>query len=436
MRPIWARSSGRWTWRCSIRIRAGLPAWKVAGAALLLAAITAVVLAWRRRRPYLLAGWLWYLGMLVPVIGLVQVGEQAMADRYTYLTQIGLYIALAWACAEVAARSPRQARAIGVAAALGLAALTVCTWRQTTFWQDSETLWTHALKCTTENVTAHNNLGNHLLEAGRFEEAIDHFRRAVDIMPECAEAHNNLGNALAKVGQSDEAIVHFHRALDFKPDYATAYYNLGSVLADRGRPDEAIRCLRTALEIQPGHLKALNNLGNVLAATGRLGEAVACYRKAVEFEPAFATAHFNLSAALRQQGNFRDAVVHLREAARLTPTDVVVLNRLAWVLATCPDARVRNGAEAVALAQRAAQLSGGREPLTQNTLAAAYAEAGRFREAVQTAAAAVPLASAQRNNSLRDDLRARLRLYAAGSPCRDNREDRSLRAAAPSCQRP
>jgi Flp pilus assembly protein TadD len=233
-----------------------------------------------------------------------------------------------------------------------------------------------------------------------------------------------MGNVLAARGQVGQAITHFQRAVEIDPGFGPVHNNLGVALADQGRLEEAIAQYRQALKIEPDHAAARVNLGRALAARGQLDEAVACYRKALQTEPASAAAHFNLADALGQQGKFPDAVGQLREAARLAPDNVKVLNRLAWVLATCPDARVRNGAEALALARRAVQLAGRQEPLTQNTLAAAYAEAGRFREAVQTAAQALPLASAQKNNALTADLRARLKLYASGSPCRDNQEDR------------
>ena len=216
------------------------PAWEVVAAVAVLLAISTAVFAARRKCPYLLFGWLWYLGTLVPVIGLVQVGSQAMADRYTYLTQIGLYVAFAWGAAHVAGSWPSRRRALAAVAALVVAGLMACAWQQTRYWRDSETLWTHTLACTPQNPIAHNNLGLALAGRGQVDEAIAHYRKALEIKPDYAEAHNNLGNALAGRGQIDEAIAHYRKALEIKPDYAKAHYNLGMALAGRGQVDEAI----------------------------------------------------------------------------------------------------------------------------------------------------------------------------------------------------
>src|SRR3972149_3559607 len=175
----------------------GLPMWKVAGALLLLAAICGGVVALRRRCPYLLVGWLWYLGMLLPVIGLVQVGLQAMADRYTYLTQIGLCIAFAWGVAQFTRSWPYRGWVCGIASVLALATLLGCAWLQTSYWHDSETLWTHTLACTSRNFVVHNNLGNALAKVGRLKEAVENYEQALELKSNYHEAHNNLGVALA-----------------------------------------------------------------------------------------------------------------------------------------------------------------------------------------------------------------------------------------------
>ena len=230
-----------------------LPLWQAVAALLALVAITAAAVILGRRWAPPLVGWLWYLGMLVPVIGLVQVGGQARADRYTYLTQIGLYLAVAWAVVAAARRtgegvSPIRADAkTGTApsvqcrvlawsgASLILIALMGCAWRQTTFWRDSETLWTHTLACTSRNSVAHTNLGIALAERGEVEAAISHYRKALEIQPNHHETHNNLGAALAGQGRIDEAVVEFENALKIKPDYAAARQNLAMALADRER---------------------------------------------------------------------------------------------------------------------------------------------------------------------------------------------------------
>jgi Flp pilus assembly protein TadD len=340
----------------------GLPIWRVAGALLVLAAISLGVLACWRRNPYLLVGWFWYLGMLVPVIGLVQVGAQAMADRYTYLPQIGLCIALAWGIAHVAKLWPYRRSICRIASALAITILIGCSWRQTTFWCDSEMLWTRALACAPHSFKAQCNLGSALTKRGRFDEAIEHLQAALDLKPHNAEAHVDLGIALASRGRADEAITQYRDALKIKPDYVDA--------------------------------------------------------------------HCNLAVALMSQGQIGEAITHFHEAVNFKPDNSSALNNLAWLLATCPEATFRNGAEAVKSAERALHLSNGQEPTILDTLAAAYAEAGRFPEAVQTARKALDLVNRQNNESLAEGLKARLRLYEAGTPYRDN----SAAAATPAPQ--
>ena len=181
----------------------GLPIWKVAASSLAVAGISAAALVWRRRFPYLFVGWFWYLGMLVPVIGLVQVGSQAMADRYTYLPQIGLCMAVTWGVAQLAVSWRYRFRVCGAAAALAVLVLMGLAWRQTSYWRDSETLWTHTLACTARNFLAHYNLGVALAERGQVDAAIAHYQKALEIKPDYAEARNNLDLALRMRGQPD-----------------------------------------------------------------------------------------------------------------------------------------------------------------------------------------------------------------------------------------
>ena len=331
-----------------------LPMWKTFGALVVLACISSAAVKWRRRFPYLLVGWLWYLGMLVPVIGIVQVGSQAMADRYTYLPQIGLYIALAWGAADACRSWPSRRWVCGVASALMLVLFMGCAWRQTTFWRDSEVLWVRDLACSAGNWRVPGNL----------------------------LACNNFGIVLANRGQFDEAIACFEKALELKPDSAEAYFNLGLVQARHGQIDKAIAHYRKALELKPDCAEAHFNLGLALAGRGEVDSAIAHYQKALEIKPAFVEAH----------------------------------NNLAWLRATCPAAALRNGAEAIEHAQWANQLCGGRQPELLDTLAAAQAEAGRFPEAAATAHKALELAGQQNKRALADTLRARIALYEAGKP--------------------
>jgi tetratricopeptide (TPR) repeat protein len=432
------------------RLSLALPLWKVLAAFLVLASVTVAAWVWRRTRPYLLMGWLWYLGMLVPVIGLVQIGIQAVADRFTYLPQIGLGIALAWGAADLCRSSPRLRRLCGGASVLALALLMGCAWRQTAFWHDSEALWTHTLACTSRNSMAHTIFATGLAKWGRVEEALDHFRRAIEFQPDdavprcnvadilakqgrldeamasyrdvlkiqpgCVTAHNNLGQLLARQGRLDEAAEQYRRALQIQPDLAVAYWNLGNVLLARGRLAEAESQYRKALEIAPDYAMARNNLGHALAKQGRLDEAIAQYQKALEIAPDYAETHDNLGAAFVRLGRFDAALPQFQKALQIQPDYVEARKNLAWLRATCPQASLRNGAEAIEHARRADQLCGNTRPDVLDALAAAYAEAGRFPDALATARKALELAVQQKKRALADALRTRIALYEAGKP--------------------
>ena len=325
-----------------------LPVWPVAGAVVLLAGITLLVLAAARRCPWLPVGWLWYLGMLLPVIGILQVGAQARADRYTYLSFIGLFLMITWTVGDLCPPWRQRKLVLGAAMAIVLAILTVCTSVQVSYWRDSESLWTHALACTSDNVVV----------------------------------RYHLGLAFSQQKRADEAIAQFQKALEIQPDYAEARYNLGTILIQQKRLDEAIAQLQKTLEIQPDNASAHKNLGIVFFQLGRLDEAIAQFKKSLEFRP----------------------------------DQVEIQNNLAWVLATSPQATLRNGDQAVKLAQRANQLTGDRNPKLLCTLAAAYAETGRFSEAVETAHLALQLAGEQYNFALANDIQSQLKLYQAGVP--------------------
>jgi tetratricopeptide (TPR) repeat protein len=264
----------------------------------------------------LLVGWLWYLGMMVPVIGLLQIGIGNGADRFTYLPQIGLAIALAWTLAD-ACRAPQSRWGGAAAATCGLVILIISTWRQTCYWDKSETLLTHAVACTSQNALAHCNLGLALWERGKIDEGMAHFQKALEIKPDYPQVHFNLGTALASRGQMDEAIQHYETALRLKPDYVAAHVNLGITLATCGRTDEAIAHLRRAIEIDPSIAEAHNNLGSVLASRGAIDDATVEFQKAVEIKPEYADAHRHLGIALAARGRVDEAIEHYRKALTL-----------------------------------------------------------------------------------------------------------------------
>ena len=277
-----------------------------------------------------------------------------------------------------------------------------------------------ALEISPYDAQAYYNLGVVLAGRGQFDEAIAHYQKALKNKPDYAEAHDNLGNLLAGRGQLDEAIAHYQKALEIKPDYAQAHYNLGVVLAGRGQLDEAIAHYQKALKLKPDFAEAHSNLGVALAGRGQFDEAIAHFQKVLEIRPDKVGAPQNLAIALARREKTLKAVAERHDALRLRANDVALLNDTAWMLATNPNASVRNGTEAVELAQRALQLSGGKEPVILGTLAAAYAEVGRFPEAVQTARKALELATQQGKQALAESIQAKIRIYEAGSAFRES----------------
>ena len=371
-----------------------LALWQVALAAMFLFAMTLVVFGLRRTRPYLLVGWLWYLVMLLPVLGIVQVGLQAHADRYTYLPQVGVYLVITWFLADLTAPSPFR-RQLGVAAAIVVIGLLgACSWKQVGYWKDSETLWRHALAVNHDNDVADANLGLVLAEDGRVDEGIAHLQNALAIrsgpvLPHhtlsLALIHCDLGYALARKGALDEAVTHLREAVILRPNYPDAHYNLASALAQQGDNREALEEYRRTLALRPDDADARTSFGNTLA----------------------------------QEGLITDAMAQYEAALQLAPDAVLTLNNLAWILSVSPNASIRNGAKGVGLAERAVRLSGGKNAVFLRTLAAAYAESGRFLEAVETAQQALELAGADPNPAATRVLGQDIELYRAHAPLRD-----------------
>jgi tetratricopeptide (TPR) repeat protein len=351
-----------------------IPVWQASLAGLMLAGASVMVVRLHRSRPYLATGWFWYLGTLIPVIGLVQVGAQARADRYTYIPMVGLSIMVAWGLAEVA----HHPRVKPLAVALMSLACLVCAvlaWYQVQHWRNSETLFRHALEVTTDNAVAHDNLANYLmnvpgglpeavghLEAalridpdsvpahtgmgsalasmpGRLPEAFPHFQAALRLAPDWPIAHDELGSALMKAGRLPEAIAEFTTALRLDPDYADAHFNLGVALSQvPGRIPEAIDEYQAALRIQPGHAQAQLNLGNVLAGLpGRVAEAIEAYQAALRIRPDYAEAHYNLGRVLSgMPGRLADAMAEDQAALRIRPDYAEAHNNLGNLLSQIP----------------------------------------------------------------------------------------------------
>jgi len=365
-------------------LKNGFPVWEVAVAILLLTVLTRVAWVFRRKQPFILVGWLWYLGMLVPVIGVVQVGEQAYADRYTYLSQIGLCLAGAWATAVWARKWSLQIAEQGSLVAAILCVLLAVSYNQTSYWRNSETLWRHAIDCTEDDALARNNLGIVLFYRGQVEEAAALWRQALQINPAYAEAHNNLGYALFREGRTNDAIVQYREALRIDPTFALAHNYLGIALFGQGRAEEAIAEFQEALRDNPSFAEA--------------------------------EARYYLGLAQFQLGQSEQAIAQIEKTVDLQPGDKVFQSELAWMLATAPRISSRNGARAVKLATQASQSSGNTNPGILRILAAAYAEAGEFPNAVQTAQKALQLAETQPDTTLANKLRREIKLYQANHP--------------------
>jgi tetratricopeptide (TPR) repeat protein len=471
-----------------------LSSWPLA--LMLLLVITTLLIWQRRRRPYLLTGWFWYLGTLVPVIGIVQVGLQAMADRYTYIPLIGPFIMISWGAGEVVARWPRVVRLAAVAAGIVLVACFVRTWQQVGVWRNSGVLFEAMLETVPDNHIARFYYGQALYQRGQFADAASQFRAATELSPKHHESWMNLGLCEAELGRPEQAMAAMAEALRLIKierreadsqrliiSHAGAHYNLGRGWFLRGDLDKAVAHLKEGVAINPsdasihvalaavyqkqqrfaeaaeslrqavrrdprradahqalGHAlmslkqwdaaaehfaKAVSlnpsdrdsqfQLGLTMLQRGKLDEAASHFAEMLKSEPESARLHFQVGVVAQTRGDDAGAVVAYRNALRLDPRSSA-RNNLAWLLATTPDAQLRNGGEAVRLAESMRQERGDVAEVL-DTLAAAYAEAGDFERAVATAEQAI--AAARPDSALAGELRQRLALYKQRKPYRE-----------------
>lgn len=307
-----------------------VPVWQIAGAGLFIAAVFFLMIRSAKRHPYFPVGWLWYMGTLVPVIGLVQVGGQSMADRYTYIPFIGLFIIIAWGIPEFISR--RREIVLGGFAAGILSVLMIITYFQIKHWRNSITLFEHAIEITENNAKAHSNLGYVLLEKGNLEKAASHFKLALKIKPYSTEVHNNMGIALARLGRKEAAEAHFREALQIEPDDALANYNLGIILNEKGDATGAVFHFQAAIAANPRYTEAHYNLGNLFMSQRRIREAGFHFQKVLEFHPNDADAHNQLGIIFASLGKRNEALVHFRNAARIHPADANIRNNLGLTL--------------------------------------------------------------------------------------------------------
>jgi protein O-mannosyl-transferase len=295
------------------------PGWQMAGALLLLVVITVFAVVRAEKQPYVIFGWLWFIGTLVPVIGLVQVGMQAMADRYTYIPLIGLFVMLTWGLADAARKWRLPISVLALAAGVLLLVSGTLTWKQTGYWKNSETLFRHALDVTRENFIAHYNLANVLARQKDQAEAVFHYRQALQVKPGFSDAHINLGNTLSLQGNDEDAIRHYRAALKLQPQNARLYVNLAIALEKTGLPDQALTHYLEAIQIDPDNEDTRYRAANILFQSGKASEAAAQYREAVRVAPDFAEAHYNLGVVLFQQADISGAIDAFERALSVRP---------------------------------------------------------------------------------------------------------------------
>jgi tetratricopeptide (TPR) repeat protein len=391
-----------------------LPIWQPILCLLVVIFVSATVFYLGGKRRYLVVGWLWYLGTLVPVIGFIQTGNHAMADRFTYLPSIGIYIIVVWGVAELAVRWRYRRLVLSMAAVVLLVMMVLCTRIQVRHWRNSLTLCGHALDVTENNSVMHNNYAAALCEDGRFEEALVHFREALRISPEYFNARRNIGNLFLKEGRYDEAVANLTEALRLRKDEAEVYRNLGLAYAQLGEYDAAIQHYSEAVRISPRDLAARNNLGKLFLAQGDFREAVECFSEVLVSGGDWPDVYGNMGLAYAQLGDHQSAVKNWIEAVKLKPDSADVLNNLGWVLAVAEDAELRDPGEAVRFAKRACELTEYSRVDFLDTLGAAYAAAGSFPEAIENAEKALELAEFSGHKELMGEIRGHLDLYKAG----------------------
>lgn len=411
----YAHYLGKTFWPASLAMLYPYQHWsasQVAGSSVLFVGLSITAIWAAPRRPYIFVGWFWFAGMLIPVIGLVQVGLQAMADHYTYLPLIGIFMALSWGLVDFvegwssgkkpeknsrsqktrqfiapqnASRAATATIAIPVIAFATVGCLGLASAIQVRYWKNSETLFGHAVR-----VTGHNTV-----------------------------AHYILGALYDSQGKTDAAATEFSAAIDDDPGNVKALCGLGYIQCNEGKLDEATAQYQAALRVAPNLAKAHFGLGEVLMKEHNLDAAMVEYSLALQSDPDIPEAHYQLAGLYSAKGDAESAISQLEDTVRLAPDWPLPLNNLAWMRATEPDSKLRNGTEAAQLAARAVALTGKSDPSTLDTLAAAYAEAGQFTDAAQTAATAVQNANAADETNLAKEIELRLKLYQSGQPYRE-----------------
>ncbi|MBF0119935.1 MAG: tetratricopeptide repeat protein [Desulfobacterales bacterium] len=312
-----------------------------------------------KKFPYFITGWLFYLGTLVPVIGIIQVGSQSMADRYTYIPFIGIFIIVAWGLSQFTYKK--------IIFSIIIIVFSILTWRQVSYWENSQTLFKHSVDVDEKNIMAYNNLSAALIKDKKIDEAIEYLNKAIKIKPKnidtnvnlCLalgkqnksseaiiycyramkmknipkETHNSIGNALEQLGHVNEAIKEYYKALKLNPDYAGVINNLGSIFAKQGDINRAMTYFKDTIKIDPNFVEAYNNIGNILCQENKIPEAIIYYNKALEIDNDYADAHYNLGNIFRDKGDYNKAIIHFKDAIRIKPEHNEAHNNLGIILA-------------------------------------------------------------------------------------------------------
>lgn len=392
--------------------------WKSIGAGLLLILISLLVFRMLKSKPYLAVGWFWYLGTLVPVIGIVQVGSQALADRYTYVPLIGIFIMITWGISDWISKKHYGKIGLFIASASILSILMITSRMQVKYWSNSVTLFEHAIHVTGDNSIAQLNLGEALAEEGNIEKAVGHYKTALKLKPNLTAANLNIGVYFRKEGKLDEAVKHFSKALNGNSHSAAALNEIGDTLGKKGDISGAAKYYLEAIRINPGYAKAYNNLGVIMAGRNKVEAAIVFLSKAIQISPGYAGAHFNLGKIFSKRNDPEKAISQYEKALQFNPNMMPALYHLSWIRSTHEDEKYRNGKEAVKLATRLCKITQFDQPLALDALAAAYAETGRYDEAVSTAEKAYKMALVQGPGMLAQGLEQRLKLYQKKMPYR------------------
>ncbi len=392
----------------------------VFAAAAVLTAISAAVWLGRRRSLYLWVGWLWFLGTLVPVIGLVQVGQAAMADRYSYFPSVGLFIAVTFSVRDEARRFQFPPGVLTAIAVLILTGCILLTENQLRYWRDDESLFSHAITVTPDNEPAHVSLAQVYALQGRKAEAVAEYRIGRKLNPRRVKTYNSLAMLLAGTGHTNEALAEVREALHLFPADAATHDSLANLLADSGHTNEALVEFQEAVRLDPAQAFYQNNLGAMLAGLGRFADAREHYARAARLNPADWRAPYLTGKALLQEGRGGEAVAYLKQALQTDPDNLQVLTFLAQVLASDENPKVRDGHKAFELASKANDLAGGAQPAILDALAMAGAELERFDDAQQAAQEALRLTLAGGLTNEAAIIQQRLQLYKNHQPFRQS----------------